>query len=306
MSRVYHIPVLLEASVNGLDVKPGGLYVDLTFGGGGHSKLIAERLGGSGRLLAFDQDKDAIENALDFDGFQMVYGNFSYLYQFLKYYRAIPVDGILADLGVSSHHFDAEQRGFSFRFDAPLDMRMNQKAEFSAFDVVNTYGVKALSDIFYQYGELKNAWSIAQTLEKHRSVSPIKTTFELCSAIEKNAPKHQEHKFFAKVFQALRIEVNQEMEALKEMLKNSARVLKPGGRLVVITYHSLEDRLVKNFIKTGTFEGKVEKDFYGNVNRPFEELNRKVIVPDEAEVERNNRARSAKLRIAVRKEEEDL
>jgi len=296
MNNEYHIPVLLKESVDGLGINPKGVYVDLTFGGGGHSSEILKRLS-SGRLLAFDQDKEVFNHLIDDDRFELVYGNFNYLKNYLKYYKFTSVDGILADLGVSSHHFNQEERGFSFRYDAELDMRMNQDAILTAKQVVNEYSKEQLLDIFWQYGEVKNARKLVDVILLARANKTIRTTKQFVEVIEVCAKKYQEHKYFAQVFQAIRIEVNQELEALKNMLLQSAEVIKPGGRLVVITYHSLEDRLVKNFIKKGKFSGEVEKDFYGNFQRPFKEINRKVIVPNKEELERNPRSRSAKLRI---------
>lgn len=296
MNNEYHIPVLLKESVDGLGINPKGVYVDLTFGGGGHSSEILKRLS-SGRLLAFDQDKEVFNHLIDDDRFELVYGNFNYLKNYLKYYKLTSVDGILADLGVSSHHFNQEERGFSFRYDAELDMRMNQDAILTAKQVVNEYSKEQLLDIFWQYGEVKNARKLVDVILLARANKTIRTTKQFVEVIEVCAKKYQEHKYFAQVFQAIRIEVNQELEALKNMLLQSAEVIKPGGRLVVITYHSLEDRLVKNFIKKGKFSGEVEKDFYGNFQRPFKEINRKVIVPNKEELERNPRSRSAKLRI---------
>ena len=298
MNKEYHIPVLLNPSVDGLAINPNGIYVDLTFGGGGHSSEILKQLDEKGRLLAFDQDQDALKNQFDDKRFELVYGNFGFLKNYLKYYKALPVDGILADLGVSSHHFNKEERGFSFRYDAPLDMRMNREGNLTAKQVVNEYTKEQLLDVFWQYGEVKNARKLVDTILSVRSQKIISTTQQFSEAIEPCARKHQEHKYFAQVFQAVRIEVNQELEVLKNMLEQTAKVIKPGGRLVVITYHSLEDRLVKNFIKKGKFSGQVEKDFYGNQERPFKEVNRKVIIPLEEELLLNPRSRSAKLRIA--------
>ena len=300
MNKDYHISVMLNSSVDGLDIKPNGTYVDLTFGGGGHSQEILNRLGDEGRLLAFDQDKDTFKNKIPDSRFELIYGNFNYLKNYLKYHKAPLVDGVLADLGVSSHHFNEEDRGFSFRYDAPLDMRMNQNGDLSAKVVVNEYTEQQLLEVFWQYGEVKNARKLVDTIIRARSEKKINTTLELANTIESCARKHKEHKYFAQVFQAIRIEVNQELEVLKNMLLQTAKVIKPGGRLVVLTYHSLEDRLVKNYIKKGKFSGEVEKDFYGNFKRPFVEVNRKVIVPGLQELEENIRSRSAKLRIAER------
>ena len=297
----YHIPVLLMPSIDGMNIRPDGIYVDMTFGGGGHSREILSRLGDGGRLLSFDQDEDAERNIVDNPHFTFVRSNFRYLKNFLRYHGIEQVDGILADLGVSSHHFDDSERGFSFRADGPLDMRMNKRAGITAADVVNNYSEERLAYIFYLYGELKNSRKIASVLAKARAVQPINTIGEFLEVIKPLFGREREKKELAKVFQALRIEVNHEMEALKEMLCATAEVLRPGGRLVVITYHSLEDRLVKNMMKTGNVEGKMEKDFYGNVETPFRLVNNKVIVPDEEEIAANPRSRSAKLRIAEKK-----
>lgn len=297
----YHIPVLLMPSVDGMNIRPDGIYADMTFGGGGHSREILSRLGDGGRLLSFDQDEDAERNIVDNPHFTFVRSNFRYLKNFLRYHGIEQVDGILADLGVSSHHFDDSERGFSFRGDGPLDMRMNKRAGITAADVVNNYSEERLADIFYLYGELKNSRKIASVLAKARAVQPINTIGEFLEVIKPLFGREREKKELAKVFQALRIEVNHEMEALKEMLCATAEVLRPGGRLVVITYHSLEDRLVKNMMKTGNVEGKMEKDFFGNVETPFRLVNNKVIVPDEEEIAANPRSRSAKLRIAEKK-----
>lgn len=299
--QTYHIPVLLHPSVDGLDIRPDGTYVDVTFGGGGHSREILSRLGPGGRLLGFDQDEDAERNIVDNPHFTFVRSNFRYLHNFLRYYGIDQVDGILADLGVSSHHFDDSERGFSFRFDGALDMRMNKRAGITAADVVNTYDEERLANVFYLYGELKNSRKLAATLAKARAAHPIATIGEFLEAVRPLFGKEREKKEMARVFQALRIEVNQEMEALKEMLAAATQALRPGGRLVVITYHSLEDRIVKNVMKTGNAEGKAEKDFYGNLQTPFRAVNNKVIVPDADEVARNPRSRSAKLRIAEKK-----
>ncbi len=297
----YHIPVLLMPSVDGMNIRPDGIYADMTFGGGGHSREILSRLGDGGRLLSFDQDEDAERNIVDNPHFTFVRSNFRYLKNFLRYHGIEQVDGILADLGVSSHHFDDSERGFSFRGDGPLDMRMNKRAGITAADVVNNYSEERLADIFYLYGELKNSRKIASVLAKARAIQPINTIGEFLEVIKPLFGREREKKELAKVFQALRIEVNHEMEALKEMLCATAEVLRPGGRLVVITYHSLEDRLVKNMMKTGNVEGKMEKDFFGNVETPFRLVNNKVIVPDEEEIAANPRSRSAKLRIAEKK-----
>ena len=299
----YHVPVLLQESLEGMNITPEGTYVDVTFGGGGHSREILLRLGAEGHLYGFDQDADAEQNIPADSRFTFVRSNFRYLYNFMRYHQvAGEVDGLLADLGVSSHHFDDQERGFSFRFDGDLDMRMNTRAGKTAADIVNTYTEEALADVFYLYGELKISRKLAAVIAKSRAVKKITTIGELLEVVKPFIGKDKEKKFLAQVFQALRIEVNDEMRALKEMLQGTLKVLKPEGRLVVITYHSLEDRLVKNFLKTGNFEGKAEKDFFGNVNSPFRLVNTKVIVPTDAEIERNPRSRSAKLRIAELKE----
>jgi 16S rRNA (cytosine1402-N4)-methyltransferase len=295
----YHTPVLLKESVDGLQIKPDGIYVDVTFGGGGHSKEIIKNIK-KGKLVAFDQDDDAMPNLIDDERFVFVNHNFRFLKNFLKYHQIDKVDGLLADLGVSSHHFDDPQRGFSFRFDGELDMRMNQSAKLSAKSIINEYDEKELAKILWEYGELRNSRKLAKAIVEKRKGRKVEKISEFTEILMPYLPKHAEHKFLAKVFQALRIEVNREMEFLKEMLIQTIDVIKPGGRLVVITYHSLEDRIVKNFIKNGLFEGEVEKDFYGNKDVPFKAVNRKVIVPDDAEIKENNRARSAKLRIAER------
>lgn len=297
----YHIPVLLMPSVEGMNIRPDGTYVDVTFGGGGHSREILTRLGNGGRLLGFDQDEDAEQNIVNDPHFTFVRSNFRYLHNFLRYHGIGEVDGILADLGVSSHHFDDSERGFSFRFDGALDMRMNKRAGITAADVVNTYDEERLADLFYLYGELKNSRKLASVIVKARAGQKIRTISEFLDIIRPLFGREREKKELAKVFQALRIEVNEEMEALKEMLYAATDALKPGGRLVVITYHSLEDRMVKNIMKTGNVEGKTEKDFFGNVQTPFRLVNNKVIVPDEAEIARNPRSRSAKLRIAEKR-----
>ena len=299
----YHVPVLLQESLEGMNITPEGTYVDVTFGGGGHSREILRRLGAEGHLYGFDQDADAEQNIPADSRFTFVRSNFRYLYNFMRYHQvAGEVDGLLADLGVSSHHFDDQERGFSFRFDGDLDMRMNTRAGKTAADIVNTYTEEALADVFYLYGEMKISRKLAAVIAKSRAVKKITTIGELLEVVKPFIGKDKEKKFLAQVFQALRIEVNDEMRALKEMLQGTLKVLKPEGRLVVITYHSLEDRLVKNFLKTGNFEGKAEKDFFGNVNSPFRLVNTKVIVPTDAEIERNPRSRSAKLRIAELKE----
>lgn len=294
----YHIPALLIPCMEGLNIQPNGTYIDVTFGGGGHSREILSRLGKNGRLVSFDQDADAQRNIIDDDRFTFVCSNFKYLANFADYHELNGADGILADLGVSFHHFDDETRGFSFRFNADLDMRMNTKARLSAADVVNNYTEAQLADILFLYGELKNARKIANVLVKNREKQAILTTNDLLAVVEPLLPQDRQKKEMTKVFQALRIEVNHEMDALKRMLEQTTEVLKPGGRLVVLTYHSLEDRLVKNFMKTGNCEGKMEQDFFGNRLTPFNLVNNKVIVASEEEVEANPRSRSAKLRIA--------
>jgi len=297
----YHVPVLLKESVDGMNIQPGGTYVDVTFGGGGHSKEILSRLGKDGKLLGFDQDEDAEKNIVNDNRFIFVRSNFRYLHNFLRYHNIDSIDSILADLGVSSHHFDDSERGFSFRFDGKLDMRMNKRAGITAADMVNTYEEERLANIFYLYGELKNSRKLASIIVKSRAEKKIETIDDFLSIIKHLFGREREKKELAKVFQALRIEVNQEMEALKEMLMAATEALKPGGRLVVITYHSLEDRMVKNIMKTGNVEGKQDQDFFGNLNTPFKLVNNRVIVPDENEVARNPRSRSAKLRIAEKK-----
>ena len=298
---VYHIPVLLKESVDGLQVVPDGIYADMTFGGGGHSREIVSRLGSNGHLYAFDQDADAERNAVPDARFTFVRSNFRYLKNWMRYYGVEQLDGLIADLGVSSHHFDDPGRGFSFRFDGVLDMRMNQRAELTAADVVNDYPEDRLADLFRIYGELKNARRLASLLVKARSGRRIGTTAELMDITKGLFERDREKKETAKMFQALRIEVNREMDALQEMLSAAAELIRPGGRLVVLTYHSLEDRMVKNLIKTGNVEGRQVKDFYGNVECPFRAVNNKVIVADDAEQARNPRSRSAKLRIAEKK-----
>ncbi|WP_321435992.1 16S rRNA (cytosine(1402)-N(4))-methyltransferase RsmH [uncultured Bacteroides sp.] len=297
----YHVPVLLKESVDGMNIQPEGTYVDVTFGGGGHSKEILSRLGKNGKLLGFDQDEDAEKNIVNDQRFIFVRSNFRYLQNFLRYHNIDGVDSILADLGVSSHHFDDSERGFSFRFDGKLDMRMNKRAGITAAEMVNTYDEERLANIFYLYGELKNSRKLASVIVKARVEKQIETIDDFLSVIKYLFSREREKKELAKVFQALRIEVNQEMEALKEMLLAATEALKPGGRLVVITYHSLEDRMVKNIMKTGNVEGKQDQDFFGNLNTPFRLVNNKVIIPDENEISRNPRSRSAKLRIAEKK-----
>ncbi|MDG2433995.1 16S rRNA (cytosine(1402)-N(4))-methyltransferase RsmH [Flavobacterium sp.] len=296
----YHNPVLLKESVDGLNIKPDGIYVDVTFGGGGHSREILSRLGPEGKLFAFDQDQDALANAIDDDRFVLINENFRFLKRFLRFYGAKNVDGILGDLGVSSHQFDVPERGFSTRFDAELDMRMNQKSDLNAYKVVNEYDDANLKRVFYDYGELKNAPALARTIVEARETHPIKTTDELKEVLAKYLPEKVRNKVLAQIYQAIRIEVNQEMDVLKEFLEQSLEILKPEGRLSVISYHSLEDRLVKRFIKNGMFEGEPERDFFGNFSVPFKSVG-KLIIPNAAEIKLNNRARSAKLRIAEKK-----
>lgn len=319
-AETYHVPVLLKESVDGLHIKPNGIYVDVTFGGGGHSREILSRLGADGHLFSFDQDADAENNIFEDSGdakdcsneqkgkrfvddsrFTFVRSNFRFLKNWMQYYGIEQIDGLLGDLGVSSHHFDDESRGFSFRFDAPLDMRMNKRAGKTAADIVNEYDEEQLANLFYIYGELKNSRRIASTLTNARRQKPIATTSDFISAVEPLFKREREKKDMAKLFQALRIEVNHEMTALKEMLMAATDVMKPGGRLSIITYHSLEDRIVKNIMKTGNIEGKVEQDFFGHIDSPYKLINNKVIVPSEEEQSQNPRSRSAKLRIAERK-----
>lgn len=298
----YHEPVLLKESIEGLEVKPNGTYIDVTFGGGGHSAEILKRLSENGRLIAFDQDPDSEANQIDDNRFTFVQSNFIYITNFLRYYSINKVDGILADLGVSSYQFNKAERGFSFRFDAGLDMRMNRTAKISAKEVVNNYSQTELEKIFRRYGEIKNARKMAIAIAQTRQEEPINTVKQLMAAIAHCIPKKNENKALAKVFQALRIEVNKEIENLENFLLKTPQIIKQDGRLVVITYHSLEDRAVKNFIKTGNMQGNLEKDIYGHAKTPFSAVNRKVIVPSDEEIQRNNRARSAKLRIARRTE----
>ncbi|MGZ3862893.1 MAG: 16S rRNA (cytosine(1402)-N(4))-methyltransferase RsmH [Bacteroidia bacterium] len=295
----YHQPVLLNDCLDGLNIKPDGVYVDVTFGGGGHSKAILKKLNANGKLFAFDQDKDAAKNVPDDKRVTFIPQNFMYMKNFLRMHEATQVDGILADLGVSSHQFDEASRGFSIRFDANLDMRMNQQNELTAAKVLNEYEENDLKRIFREYGEVDNAGRLVKLIADARALFPIKDTERFKEVIAPCTPKYnKEHQYLAKVFQSLRIEVNNEIEVLKEFLRQSLEVLKPGGRLVVMSYHSLEDRLVKNFMKSGNFEGEAVKDFYGNIERPFELITRKPVVPGAEEIEQNNRARSAKLRIA--------
>lgn len=296
----YHNPVLLKETVDGLNINPDGVYVDVTFGGGGHSKEILKRLGPKGKLFGFDQDEDAIENALSDERFTLINENFRYIKRFLHFYGIKQVDGILADLGVSSHQFDVAERGFSTRFDAELDMRMSQKNELNAFKVVNEYDETELRKVFLEYGELKNAPALARTILEAREKAPIKNTEQLKAILAKYLPAHKSNKILAQIYQAIRIEVNQEMDVLKEFLEQSLELLKPNGRLSVISYHSLEDRLVKRYMKNGMFEGEPERDFFGNFSVPFKQIE-KLIVPSSEEIKSNNRARSAKLRIAEKK-----
>ncbi|NHM05758.1 16S rRNA (cytosine(1402)-N(4))-methyltransferase RsmH [Flavobacterium sp. CYK-4] len=293
----YHNPVLLQETVGGLNIKPDGIYVDVTFGGGGHSKEMLKRLGPNGKLFAFDQDEDALENAIDDNRFELINENFRYLKRFLRFHGVKSVDGILADLGVSSHQFDVAERGFSTRFDAELDMRMSKKNQLDAYQVVNQYNHENLTRVFLDYGELKNAPALARTIIEARMDAPVKNTEQLKTILGKYLPAHKSNKILAQIYQAIRIEVNQEMEVLKEFLEQSLEILKPGGRLSVISYHSLEDRLVKRFMRNGLFEGEPERDFYGNYSVPFKTIE-KLIVPGDEEIKMNNRARSAKLRIA--------
>jgi len=299
--ETYHVPVMLDESIELLDIRPGGTYVDVTFGGGGHSRGILERLSDGGRLFAFDQDRDARRNLPDDPRLVFVESNFRFMRGWLRCHGVERVDGILADLGVSSHHFDTRQRGFSFRFDAPLDMRMNQRARLSAADVVNRYETGKLIRIFRDYGELDAPHRIAGCIERVRRERPLASISDLIEAVAPVTPRGADSKFLAKLFQAIRIEVNGEMDALEMMLEQALRVLRPGGRLVVITYHSLEDRLVKNFMRSGNFTGKPEKDFYGRPRTPWELVVRKAIVPSAEETERNPRSRSAKLRAAEKR-----
>ncbi|WP_018462715.1 16S rRNA (cytosine(1402)-N(4))-methyltransferase RsmH [Segatella paludivivens] len=317
IAETYHVPVLLKQSIDGLDIKPGGIYIDVTFGGGGHSREILKRINGNGHLYSFDQDEDAEKNVNNIIaeasndsgiagtenncGLTFVRSNFRYLKNWMRYYNIDHIDGLLADLGVSSHHFDDETRGFSFRFDAPLDMRMNKRAGMTAADIVNEYEEEALADIFYLYGELKNSRRIAAAIIKARDVKKIETTQDFIKAVEPLFKREREKKDMAKLFQALRIEVNHEMDALKEMLLSATELLEKGGRLSVITYHSLEDRIVKNIMKTGNAEGKMKQDFFGRIETPFKLINNKVIIPDEEEQLKNPRSRSAKLRIAEKR-----
>ncbi len=300
----YHVPVLLQESIDGLNIRPDGIYVDVTFGGGGHSKEILRRLGPNGHLYSFDQDADAERNIVDDDRFTFVRSNFRYLKNWMRYYEVEEIDGLLADLGVSSHHFDDESRGFSFRFDAPLDMRMNKRAGITAAEVLNSYSEEQLSNVFYLYGEMKQARRLAAAIVKGRQQQPIETTQQLLDLAGSLIAREREKKEMARLFQALRIEVNHEMQALQEMLLGAQQLLCTGGRLSIITYHSLEDRIVKNMMRTGNAEGKVEQDFFGRSKAPLRPLSNKVIEPSAEELERNPRSRSAKLRIAEKTSDE--
>jgi len=298
---MYHIPVMLNESINGLNIKSNGVYVDVTFGGGGHSRRILECLGENGRLYAFDQDEDAAKNVIDDSRFTFIQQNFRYMKNFIQLYCGGKVDGILADLGVSSYQFDTPEKGFSIRYNGRLDMRMNQNAAVDAANIVNTYDVSSLASILSRYGELRNAMAIADSISMAREVKPIETTDELKDAVSRFLPKGSENKVLAQIFQALRIEVNEEMKVLEIFLSQCADVLNPGGRLVVLSYHSLEDRLVKNFMKTGNADGNLEKDFFGNQLTPYKLVTSKPIIPSDDEIQINSRARSAKLRIAERR-----
>ena len=299
---VYHKPALLRETIDGLSLQPSGTYVDVTFGGGGHSSEILKRLSSQGKLFAFDQDPEAADNVMEDDRLTFIQQNFSFLKNFLKMYRAIPVDGVLADFGVSFHQFDQAERGFSFRFSGPLDMRMDKKRPLTAAKVLNEYEKAQLIYIFKSYGELRNAQKVADKIVAYRENHAFETIDDLKNLLQSMVPEKVQHKFLAQVFQAIRIEVNEELKVIEQFLEQSAEVLKEGGRVAVITYHSLEDRLVKNFFRSGNFEGKLNKDLYGNIIRPLEPVNRKPIVPSAEEVSENNRARSAKLRIAEKRE----
>lgn len=295
---IYHTPALLNETIEGLNLKADGIYVDVTFGGGGHSKEILNRIGPKGKLFGFDQDLDAIKNIVDDKRFTFIRSNFQYMKNFLRFHDVEKVDGILADLGVSSHHFDEAERGFSFRFDGALDMRMNTESKTTAASILNTYSEEDLANVFYLYGELHNSRKIARTVVQARAKEPIERIFQFIEILKPYFGREKEKKDMARVFQALRIEVNQEMEVLRELLEQSLEILNPGGRIAILTYHSLEDRLVKNYFRSGNFEGKLEKDFYGNIIAPLKPVNNKVIIASDEEVERNPRARSAKLRVA--------
>lgn len=297
---LYHVPALLTETIEGLNIQPDGVYVDVTFGGGGHSRAILEKLGENGRLFGFDQDIDAVKNIPDDVRFTFVRSNFRYLKNFLKYHGITQINGLLADLGVSSHHFDEAERGFSFRFDGPLDMRMNTASPVTAAHILATYTEEQLADVFYLYGELHNARKIARTVVMHRAKEPIERIFQFIELLKPFFSREKEKKDMARVFQALRIEVNSEMKVLSEMLEQCVELLSPEGRIAVLTYHSLEDRLVKNYFRSGNFEGKIEKDFFGNIIAPLKTINNKVIVATDEEVQRNPRARSAKLRVAMK------
>lgn len=298
---MYHIPVLLNESIDALNIKPDGVYVDVTFGGGGHSRRILECLDENGHLYAFDQDEDAAKNVIDDNRFTFIQQNFRYMKNFLQLYCGGKVDGILADLGVSSYQFDTPEKGFSIRYNGRLDMRMNQNAAVDAANIVNTYDVASLASILSRYGELRNSMAIADAIVMSREIKPIETTDELKEAVSRFLPKGSENKVLAQIFQALRIEVNEEMKVLEIFLSQCAEVLNPGGRLVVLSYHSLEDRLVKNFMKTGNADGNLEKDFFGNQLTPYKLISSKPILPSDEEIQNNNRARSAKLRVAERR-----
>ncbi len=297
---VYHVPVLLKEAVDGLNINPEGVYVDVTFGGGGHSREILERLSSNGHLYSFDQDADAAANVWEDSRFTFIRSNFRYLKNWMRYYNVNQIDGLLADLGVSSHHFDVEERGFSFRFDGLLDMRMNRQARMTAADVINLYDEERLANLFYLYGELKQSRKLAALLVKSRKIRRIETSAALMEVVRPVFARDREKKELAKLFQALRIEVNEEMDALRRMLQSATQLIRPGGRLVVLTYHSLEDRMVKNIIKCGNVEGQIEQDLFGRTNTPFRAVNNKVIVAGEEEIRMNPRSRSAKLRIAER------
>ena len=299
-NRKYHVPVMLEECLEALQVTPGGTYVDVTFGGGGHSRALFDRLDGIGKLISFDQDPDALKNTWEAGNFHFVQANFAFYHNHLRLLGVKAVDGVIADLGVSSHQFDEEGRGFSIHGDAPLDMRMNQCGDLTAARILNEYNEASLANVLWQYGEVKNSKKLAAHIISSRASQKIKTTSQFVELAQGLAPKHKEHKYFAQVFQALRIEVNDEMGALKNFLEQSIKAIKPRGRLVVMSYHSLEDRLVKNFMKRGSFTGEIEKDFFGNVLKPFKEIVRHPIIPTDEEIEENSRARSAKLRIAER------
>ena len=296
----YHNPVLLKETVDGLNIRPDGVYVDVTFGGGGHSREIISRLGPNGKLFAFDQDEDALSNAIEDERFTLIHENFRYIKRFLRFHGVKQVDGILADLGVSSHQFDVAERGFSTRFEAELDMRMSKRGELTAYHVVNEYDEVALKNVLLEFGELKNGGAMANVIVNARKENPIKNSEQLKQVLNRFLPGHKSNKILAQIYQAIRIEVNQEMEALKEFLTQSLEILKPEGRLSVISYHSLEDRLVKRFVKNGMFEGEPERDFFGNFEVPFKTIE-KLIVPSNEEIAINNRARSAKLRVAEKK-----